>query len=72
MKLYIKPSNWEADMMKTEFCCYQFKYHLLFNEDGSPPDILIDTEGKTVRFRSIIIKFCPFCGAKIDIERMIE
>lgn len=73
MKLYIKPIDWEADL-KTDFCCYQFKKSIVnyVSETGELPKMYITRDGNNVQFHYETIKFCPFCGVKIEIEKVIE
>lgn len=61
----IKCTRWEFDV-SGGFCCADFKMHA-FDDYGSP-EILIRDNVHVVYFRDVAIKYCPFCGKKIELE----
>ena len=63
----IKPYLWEIDTNQT-FCCYDFKASA-FDDLGNRN---IATNGKEILFIGVPIHFCPYCGAKITLEKDVE
>jgi hypothetical protein len=61
----IKPRTWD---FSTDFCCYEFSLHAT-DDNSSPAEVDIYTNGKKVSFRGVEITNCPFCGKKITLER---
>ena len=66
----IKPVNWE---IIGDYCCNSFKVRVeqdSYEGAFKIPDF--STDGKKVHFKNETIEFCPFCGKKIFIERVMQ
>lgn len=65
--MQIKPLGWEF-VPTTEFCCDAFKISAI--DYGYK--IIITTDGNDVFLEKTKISYCPFCGKKIIIERVMQ
>jgi hypothetical protein len=64
----IKCRCWELDA-SGDFCCADFKKHA-FAEFGRP-EIILSNGIHVVSFKNVEIKYCPFCGKEIILEKEV-
>ena len=65
--MYIKPFGWR--FTADDFCCPEFKTHA-FVEGFDKPDLTVSRDGVSVLYRGTVIDYCPFCGKKIELEKV--
>ena len=63
----IKPTGWEFS--GTDFCCAKFKMRTSA-EGYDTPDITVSNAGTTVFYKGYAIDYCPFCGTRIELEKV--
>ena len=66
--MYIKPFGWR--FTADDFCCPEFKAHASVDEFVDKPDLTISWNGASVLYRGTAIDYCPFCGKKIELEKV--
>ena len=65
----IKPLGWVFDATG-ETCCLSFTMNAKMDADDVMWTNYITTDGKNVFFRGTMIKDCPYCGKKIELEKV--
>ena len=63
--MQIKPGSWD---FAGDFCCWEFQRRAQRDEYGTYPTI--STDGVKVFFGGATITNCPFCGKKIELEKV--
>ena len=63
----MKPPGWE--FVDKDFCCSEFRSSTFVDYPESA-DIRIDKEGTSVTYMNKKIKYCPFCGKKIELQEV--
>lgn len=66
--MHIKPIEWT--FTGADFCCPEFKAHASVDEFVDKPDLTISWNGASVLYRGTAIDYCPFCGKKIELEKV--
>ena len=64
--MHIKPTGWQFTV--ADFCCQEFRNHALA---GGIQDYTINKSGTSVILRDSAITYCPFCGKKIVLKKVL-
>lgn len=64
----VEPTEWKFHS-KEDMCCSNFRIHA-FDDMGMIPGLT--TNGTLVFFNNTAITHCPFCGKKIELERVLN
>ena len=65
--MHVKPIGWE--FTPADFCCPEFRSHA-FVEGYDSPELTVSRNGVSVLYRGTVIDYCPFCGKKIELEKV--
>jgi len=72
MKIKLTPVEWEIDS-SSDFCCWEFKKSIIYDPyDPAKLSFHISKDGNKLLWNGKEISYCPFCGQKIEIEKILN